>query len=186
MRYLALVLVLFLSKNLAAQTILDSLARPSQSGDSELQRVANEDANNQANAAAKRASLLTRRANELRSQVDTLEKKLAALEAEHFALKSAVAEGRDLVVELFSLCEKQDATTIPSHILKIRTFYETTLLPKLAPKSVSPSAEAEVHSERELSKDRVSEERLRETDSTPRKETPPAGDTSVPSAIDKR
>lgn len=143
MRFLIMVGVLLMTECLSAQTILDTLSRPTASAESELLRQANEDANNQANAAAKRASLLSRRANELRSQVDALERKVAALEAEHAALKSTIIEGRDLVLNLFNMLENQELTSVPSQILKIRSFYDTSLHPKLAPKPVEPPASDE-------------------------------------------
>lgn len=189
MRFLVLLVILLLSENLAAQSILDVLSRPTQAAESELLRQVNEDANNQANAASKRAALLNRRANELRSQVDALEKKLAALEAEHAALKSAVTEGRDLVLDLFALLEKQELSTVPAQLAKIRSFYEKSLQPRLVAKPEPTAAEAGKDGLKSKDTPEASEPEPRAQPVPVKEETPPASaesGTSASKAADER
>ncbi len=142
MRILLLLLLAACCENAQAQTILDALSRPSQASDIQMLNESNRTALDQANAAAKRASLLTRRANELRSQLDVVEKELESLKTEHAALKSSVTEFHKHFDALVKLFEKQDLAAVPNQVEVMRAFFEKSLLPKIAPKPVAdPSSE---------------------------------------------
>ena len=126
----------------AQSSVLEALTQPTQSADFEVLNQANQATQILANSASKRASLLQRRADELRSQLTRLEDEVDKLRAEQAALKSAVVECRDRVVTLVKLLEKRDFASIATPLEELRALYTKSLLPKLLPKEPEPSIEA--------------------------------------------
>ncbi len=182
MRILLFCVLMTCGESLLAQSILDTLSRPTQSADTELLNQANQVAVDQANAAAKRASLLSRRANELRSQLDQLEKELEAERAEHAALKTSVSEFHKMFLSLASLTEKQALDALPAQIARMRDFAEKTLLPRLTKKQTPSSKDKNHKGEQATSQKPTNVEAAPDSSVAPRTDLSKEQEPSAPAA----
>lgn len=134
----------FAGGDLFGQSILDALQQPSINADLEQLNQANQASQNSWNSLAKRANLLQRRVETLRSQADQLEQEVKTLRAERMAFKAAVIECRDQIIAIFELIEKQDLAAIATPLEQLRTTYTKSLLSKLQAKdAVEAGATAE-------------------------------------------